>query len=561
MGLKSWLFTVSIFISLTIPSYLFCQTTNISGIINTYTKVTNIITVVANCTTTSTITVVSPIGFNVGDKVMIAQMKGAIIDTTNTIGFGTITTYNNAGNFEFATIDSINGNDIVLKDPLGYTYTSSGFVQLVTVPQYNNAIVNATLTASPWNGNTGGILVFEASDSVTLDADINVDGLGFRGGVPSITTINCRTDYFYTLASGGGGQKGEGITDRKIAYEAGRGALANGGGGGNDHNSGGAGGGNYGSGGTGGNAIYHAGYNCLPNYMVGGKGGKALDYDSCRIFLGGGGGGGHWYNSVNGIKGMDGGGMIIISANEIIGNGYTISAEGMDQTISASIDGAGGGGAGGTIFITNQTYTDTLIITVNGGDGGDVSNNNKSYCHGAGGGGGGGIVWISSSSIPGNIITEVNGGTMGINTNSNAYFPCKGLPFGASDGQIGTVLTGLVFSTCSSPTTQNKEADLDTTICAGQSIQFSYDTSLVYDWTPGTYLNDSTIADPISNPSDSIVYQVITSDSCMNLDTFLISLNVKQLPVINLTTDTVICTYDSILLSASGGGTYLWSPS
>ena len=62
---------------------------NISGIINIYTPVTAI-----NATTCiPSITVVSSVGFSVGDTVLIIQMKGAQIDTTNTVAFGAISSY------------------------------------------------------------------------------------------------------------------------------------------------------------------------------------------------------------------------------------------------------------------------------------------------------------------------------------------------------------------------------------------------------------------------------------------------------------------------------------
>ena len=85
---------------------LFAQTTNISGTINIYSNITNI-----QC---GNVTVNSSAGFYTGDRVLLIQMKGATIDITNTPSFGTILNYNNAGNYEFATIASITGNTVVL---------------------------------------------------------------------------------------------------------------------------------------------------------------------------------------------------------------------------------------------------------------------------------------------------------------------------------------------------------------------------------------------------------------------------------------------------------------
>src|ERR1035437_5066386 len=99
---------------------------NISGIINSYTGVTSV--------GSQSVSVVSSSGFNTNDRVLIIQMKGATINTANSPVFGTITSYNDAGNYEFATISSIAGTTISFVSPLIKTYTATGFVQLVKVP-------------------------------------------------------------------------------------------------------------------------------------------------------------------------------------------------------------------------------------------------------------------------------------------------------------------------------------------------------------------------------------------------------------------------------------------
>ena len=76
---------------------------NISGTINTYTNVTGI--------ATNVVTVGNAAGFAVGDKVLLIQMKGATITTGNVAAFGTITSYGNAGNYEYLTVASVAGNN------------------------------------------------------------------------------------------------------------------------------------------------------------------------------------------------------------------------------------------------------------------------------------------------------------------------------------------------------------------------------------------------------------------------------------------------------------------
>lgn len=73
--------------------------------------------------------------FNLGDTVLLIQMKGADIDTTNTPAFGTIKSYQGAGNYEFNTIKNIIGNFIELTYRIIRKYdVPDGKVQLIRVP-------------------------------------------------------------------------------------------------------------------------------------------------------------------------------------------------------------------------------------------------------------------------------------------------------------------------------------------------------------------------------------------------------------------------------------------
>jgi hypothetical protein len=110
-------------------------------------------------------------------------MQGAAISFLNDATFGSITNIGNAGNYEYATIQTVVGNDITFTSQLLNSYTpTGGSVQLITVPEYRNGVVvTGTLTAADWNGIVGGVLVFDAT-SISLQASIDVTGRGFRGG-------------------------------------------------------------------------------------------------------------------------------------------------------------------------------------------------------------------------------------------------------------------------------------------------------------------------------------------------------------------------------------------
>ena len=105
-----------------ISGFVFGQT-SISGVININTAVDSI----NYCS--NTIYVGSAVGYAVGDRVLIIQMKGATVNLTNTASFGNITAYNNAGNYEFGTISTVSGTAIQLENTLLRNYDPSGLLR------------------------------------------------------------------------------------------------------------------------------------------------------------------------------------------------------------------------------------------------------------------------------------------------------------------------------------------------------------------------------------------------------------------------------------------------
>lgn len=379
--------------------------TRISGVVNIYTPVRSI-----PLTCSQDVVVEQPYGFKPGDRVLIIQMMGASINTTDTPQFGDIVSLGSCGNLEYGNIKAVNGNVITLVTRLVNSYDVSAAVQLVRVAVYVNVMISGDVRARPWDGRTGGVVAIEASGTVTFQADIDVNAQGFSGGIRSLNYASCsRTGYAYTLASGYGAQKGDGVALSAVAYEAGRGKLGNGGGGGVDHNSGGGGGGNAAAGGRGGDQWV----GCSRVISNGAIGGLALPYarNFAKIFLGGGGGGGHQNNGV-GTGGAPGGGIVILRAGSIEGANRAITAAGASVGPIAGNDGAGGGGAGGTIWIDCAQFTTPLRAIVTGGAGGSAS---TTAAHGVGGGGGGGAVLSPLFARSPLLQVQLQGGSTGYN--------------------------------------------------------------------------------------------------------------------------------------------------
>ncbi|PZD72732.1 hypothetical protein C1752_03321 [Acaryochloris thomasi RCC1774] len=369
-----------------------------------------------------------------GDLLVIMQMQDAAINSTNTGAYGDgvandpgsgASNLNSAGRYEYIVATNavpLTGGTLQFQgtgsgNGLVNTHTQANFgtqgqrrYQVTRTPQYNEVSLAPGLTASAWNGSTGGVLALDASGQINFNGStIDVSGRGFRGGGGrQLTggTGGADTDYRNLATRNFHSPKAEGIAgtpqflyDGSTAlvntgvegYPEGshwRGAPGNAGGGGsdgnivsNDQNSGGGGGGNGGNGGRGGNA-----WNSQEPY--GGFGGALFPGAAQQVVLGGGGGAGTRNNST-GIQssGGRGGGIVLIRANRLTGTG-TINANGTMGPAPAN-DGAGGGGAGGSIVVTTQAGgLSTLTTNTQGAAGADAwptTTAELSRGHGSGG--------------------------------------------------------------------------------------------------------------------------------------------------------------------------------
>jgi gliding motility-associated-like protein len=356
-----------------------------------------------------------------------------------------------------------------------------------------------------------------AADVTGLGGITNTHGNGTGNGSTALGSSATPTTE--------GGRKGESIAGYTTEYTNvllspfGRGSVANGGGGGGFNNTGGGGGSNVSNtngytgkgtpstaytavwnletaglggsvspgGGRGGYSYSNSNQNELtvgPNNTTwsgdsrkenGGYGGHPLAYDATRLFLGGGGGAGDQDNGQGG-GGGNGGGIVHLTCYGTISGTGTIESDGaagqnsnpLNQPVTSTAtikgrDGAGGGGAGGMIYIKNLTALPASIaLNARGGVGGNqalsyfIPPTTQEAGGPGGGGGGGGIVFTSGTPVQ--TVTGGNAGT----TNSSAVnnFPVNG----ATGGSPGIAnLTSTIFNITAS----------NATICAGQTATLS----------------------------------------------------------------------------------------
>lgn len=490
----------------------------------------------------NSVTVSSVVGFSVGDRVLLIQMKGATINQSNTASFGQVVALGSAGNFEFTNIAAISGNTITFVSNLCKPFAVSGKVQLIRVPVYNQATINAVVTSSPWNGTTGGVVAIEATTSLTFNNIIDVSGKGFVGGAVTTGWFMCNDPNFASPGTNAG-KKGEGIALAPLNLDGNRAPLANGGGGSNSGNPGAGGGSNGGAGGRGGNQFSGS---CPVNTAFG-MGGNLLDYSTFRAYLGGGGGGGYKDNGMNATAGSNGGGIVFIITPTVIGNNQQIVASGANVIGNTDSEGAGGGGAGGCVYLLTQNISSNLNVNVKGGNGGNIfSTLWASACHGPGGGGGGGAIVFQQATTPTNVTSLLTGGNAGSVLHTGPA--CAGSNFGATAGAAGI----LVYNyTPPSPGTPPNLGP-DTLICAGTALTLQPDSTYnSYTWNTGATTASITINTPGTYWLD------VPSGCGLARDSIVVT---TQQPTLNLGPDVAHCLGDSSLLQPTGSaGSYLWS--
>lgn len=594
-------------------------------IVNAYTALT------ANANTGATsISVASTAGYAVGDLIMIIQMQGASVncgrDTifpdfsssipTNTT-YGAITNYNNAGNYEFAQINSvISATSFSLDCVLQKNYTAAGKVQVIRVPRYSSlSVTSGFITCPTWNGTTGGVVVVESEGNVTLTStpSFNVSGTGFRGGAVENSSTLAGATKFGHVSGVEGAYKGESIAGDTIRYKVYsgvfcRGAIANGGGGGTSHNAGGGGGSNGGNiaaytglgnptagfnnawnlefagfatstsagGGRGGYTFSSANQNPLTigpgpgagwggdgRRNMGGFGGRPLDYSLGKLFIGGGGGAGD-SNDNYGTPAGNGGGMVYVLCYGSISGAGTILADGGNggNTITGGScggrDGAGGGGGGGSVVLNivgTTNLTAPTAIFARGGAGGNQNFGAPCFNTEAyGPGAGGGGGYVGySNTLP---LIAVTGGTNGIVAGNSGQIRSNFPPNGATMGGAG--------STSIIPTANTITATPAVTICVNNAATLNASTNAV----PATILWYPTIAggSPIGTGSP-FTTSVMTTPGTYTIYAGYCQGGTYRVPsvitVITGPTLTVnspsICSAQSATLTANGATTYTWS--
>ncbi|MEZ4891082.1 MAG: T9SS type A sorting domain-containing protein [Crocinitomicaceae bacterium] len=101
-----------------------------------------------------------------------------------------------------------------------------------------------------------------------------------------------------------------------------------------------------------------------------------------------------------------------------------------------------------------------------------------------------------------------------------------------------------------------------TNICEGDSVQLNVSGGVSYVWTPATGLSNTTIANPIANPSVTTQYKVYATGLGGCLDSATVNVIVNANPVVSASADMhTVCQGNAIQFSAvpNGASSYVWN--
>jgi gliding motility-associated-like protein len=104
-------------------------------------------------------------------------------------------------------------------------------------------------------------------------------------------------------------------------------------------------------------------------------------------------------------------------------------------------------------------------------------------------------------------------------------------------------------------------AGSDQTACRGEQLQLIATGGVSYIWTPDTYLSCTSCANPLTHPDSSVTYTISGTDIHGCQDSGRLTVTVIQPQPFSVSSNDTICKGASVMLAATGGDSYKWSPS
>ncbi|MBS1589463.1 MAG: PKD domain-containing protein, partial [Bacteroidetes bacterium] len=98
-------------------------------------------------------------------------------------------------------------------------------------------------------------------------------------------------------------------------------------------------------------------------------------------------------------------------------------------------------------------------------------------------------------------------------------------------------------------------------VCIGSSVLLQASGANTYAWTPSTGLSCNNCANPTATISNTTTYSITGTSAAGCVSNTQMTITVNPLPVITANPNQTACNGTPVQLTASGGQTYVWSPS
>ncbi|MDB5200740.1 MAG: hypothetical protein JWQ27_149 [Ferruginibacter sp.] len=144
--------------------------------------------------------------------------------------------------------------------------------------------------------------------------------------------------------------------------------------------------------------------------------------------------------------------------------------------------------------------------------------------------------------------------------------------FSAVPGTYALYVTGTAANNCTGKDTVNVTVRQlpvfnippNKEMCENSSVSLDGNNgnNVDYLWSPGTDLSNNNTSNPVATPASTISYNLkVTDRQCMTSRDFTIIVTVNDLPVVDATkSNDISCTQPTAQLTATGAGSYSWSP-
>lgn len=251
----------------------------------------------------------------------------------------------------------------------------------------------------------------------------------------------------------------------------------------------------------------------------------------------------------------------------------TITTTGGMAPFSASIDG-GASIAGDTSWTGVDSGTHTIVVT----DGNSCQTSTTVLVPLTD------TMTITAGAVP--VTCEGVGDTLPVTSNvtgvSYAWTPATGLSSSTVANPVATPSATTTYSVTATQGVCTHSASVTVTVlpapvavagpadtlCPGKSVQLQGSGGVQYLWSPGTNLNDSTVANPtVDQPISTVTYRltVTGANGCRSIDSAATTVVVLPPPKVSAGADTVVVIGQPVQLNAvdvdgSGFTSYAWSP-